>query len=183
MIAMYGQGFHWQHKFCHDSNHHPKKDYSHSSDETNDAAGSLSDNEEEPAQFPVQQWISWDSEGIVQPLTRPKEGEGEETGRSSAGTRWLHKKVCVDREIKSSTLLVLWHPEDLSEEMLTSLDFQSLTNKVKAAAPTLWEVLHWAAYSPEQEKWNIHKDPDMVSFFLVSSNYLWFLIFLFSHIK
>jgi hypothetical protein len=25
--------------------------------------------------------------------------------------------------------------------MLTSLDFQSLTNEVKGAAPTLWEVL------------------------------------------
>ena len=56
-------------------------------------------------------------------------------------------------------LLVLSHPEDLSEEMLTSLDFQFLINKVKAAKPTLWEVLYPAAYSPEQEKWNIHKDP------------------------
>ncbi|KAJ7904125.1 hypothetical protein B0H13DRAFT_2233915 [Mycena leptocephala] len=69
---------------------------------------------------------------------------------------------CIDRGIKLSASLFLSPPEDLSEEQLTSLNFDSFKTEVKSGNPMLWEVLRHAAYSPLQKSRNKHKDPDMV---------------------
>jgi hypothetical protein len=90
-------------------------------------------------------------------------------GSKPAGARWLLEEFalktvcsCIDRGIKLSASLFLSPPEDLSEEQLTSLNFDSFKTEVKSRNPMLWEVLRHAAYSPLQKSRNKHKDPDMV---------------------
>ncbi|KAJ7849914.1 hypothetical protein B0H13DRAFT_1905974 [Mycena leptocephala] len=75
---------------------------------------------------------------------------------------------CIDRGIKLSASLFLSPPEDLSEEQLTSLNFDSFKTEVKSRNPMLWEVLRHAAYSPLQKSRNKHKDPDMVVLNIIS---------------
>lgn len=69
----------------------------------------------------------------------------------------------IDREMKIAAPHFLSPPEDLSEEHLTSLDFNKLKLAVQADTLILWLLLHCAAYTPEQQVQNKHKNPDMVS--------------------
>jgi hypothetical protein len=68
----------------------------------------------------------------------------------------------IDREMKISAPLFLSPPEELSEEHLTSLDFEALKVQVQTSAPNLWLIFRRAAYTPLQEARNKHKHPDMV---------------------
>ncbi|KAJ7722007.1 hypothetical protein B0H16DRAFT_1790019 [Mycena metata] len=74
----------------------------------------------------------------------------------------------IDREMKISATLFLSPPEDLSEEHLTSLDFEDLKVSVQSCAPTLWLIFRRAAYTPLQETRNKHKHPDMVVLNMIS---------------
>ncbi|KAK6971606.1 hypothetical protein R3P38DRAFT_3336690 [Favolaschia claudopus] len=68
----------------------------------------------------------------------------------------------VDTEMKIAAPLFLSPPEDLSEKHLTDLDSGVLKDEVQRSAPILWHLLHRAAYTPEQEARNKHKNPDMM---------------------
>ncbi|KAK7007149.1 hypothetical protein R3P38DRAFT_2793024 [Favolaschia claudopus] len=74
----------------------------------------------------------------------------------------------VDTEMKIAAPLFLSPPEDLSEKHLTDLDFGVLKDQVQRSAPILWHLLHRAAYTPEQEARNKHKNPDMTVLQMVS---------------
>ncbi|KAJ7718800.1 hypothetical protein B0H16DRAFT_1796872 [Mycena metata] len=70
--------------------------------------------------------------------------------------------------MKISAALFLSPPEDLSEEHLTSLDFEDLKVSVQTCAPNLWLIFRRAAYTPLQEARNKHKHPDMVVLNMIS---------------
>ncbi|KAJ7785521.1 hypothetical protein B0H14DRAFT_3584045 [Mycena olivaceomarginata] len=74
----------------------------------------------------------------------------------------------IDREMKISAPLFLSPPEELSEEHLTSLDFEALKVQVQTSAPNLWLIFRRAAYTPLQEARNKHKHPDMVVLNMIS---------------
>ncbi|KAG5640236.1 hypothetical protein DXG03_009734 [Asterophora parasitica] len=112
---------------------------------------------------------------ILQRMYRPPRGRKDGKGGRPAGARRVLREFattciidCVDREMKNSSSLFLSPPEALHEDHLTNVDFTEMITNVKQAAPILWRVLHRAAYTPQQELVNTLKDPDMVSFMLLS---------------
>ncbi|KAJ6625547.1 hypothetical protein B0H10DRAFT_2430336 [Mycena sp. CBHHK59/15] len=74
----------------------------------------------------------------------------------------------IDREMMVSAFLFLSPPEDLSEEHLTALDFHELKGQLQELLPILWQILRRAAYTPQQEARNKHKNPDMVVLHMIS---------------
>ncbi|KAJ7135358.1 hypothetical protein C8R43DRAFT_1132580 [Mycena crocata] len=74
----------------------------------------------------------------------------------------------IDRDMKISAPLFLSPPEELSEEHLTSLDFAKLKLRIQTEAPILWLIFLRAAYTPEQQTHNKHKNPDMVVLNMIS---------------
>ncbi|KAJ6616588.1 hypothetical protein B0H10DRAFT_2390875 [Mycena sp. CBHHK59/15] len=74
----------------------------------------------------------------------------------------------IDREMMVSAFLFLSPPEDLLEEHLTALDFHELKGQLQELLPILWQILRRAAYTPQQEARNKHKNPDMVVLHMIS---------------
>lgn len=99
----------------------------------------------------------------------PRTGHRAKSKKPAGGRRVLldfaTKCVCdaIDREMKLSAPLFLSPPEDLTEEHLTSLDFDGLKASIQKYAPISWSILRRASYTPEQATRNKHKDPEMVS--------------------
>lgn len=69
----------------------------------------------------------------------------------------------IDREIKRTAKFFVSRPELLSKEHLLSLDFRAMIETCRTYAPTMWHLFRNAAYTAEQERHNIRKNPDMVS--------------------
>jgi hypothetical protein len=106
---------------------------------------------------------------ILQRCYNPPRRSGKAHGARPAGARRVlldFATSCIsdmiDREMKLSASLFLSPPEELSEEHLTDLDFGVFMERVQASAPILWQILRRAAYTPEQEKRNKYKNPNMV---------------------
>ncbi|KAJ7168074.1 hypothetical protein C8R43DRAFT_1121280 [Mycena crocata] len=74
----------------------------------------------------------------------------------------------IDREMMVSAFLFFSPPQDLSEEHLTSLDFDELKDQLQQLLPILWRLLRRAAYTPQQDAKNKHKNPDMVVLHMIS---------------
>jgi hypothetical protein len=107
---------------------------------------------------------------ILERWHRPPRRSGSGRGARPAGARQVLEEFaascvssCVEREIKLSAPLFLSPPEELSEEHLTSFDFESFKFQVKRRNPTLWNLLRHSAYSALQESRNKEKDPEMAS--------------------
>ncbi|KAJ7440734.1 hypothetical protein FB451DRAFT_1058621 [Mycena latifolia] len=115
--------------------------------------------------------VSDELPGILERWHKPPRASGARpAGARGPLEQFALKTVCtsIDRGIKLSAPLFLSPPEELSEEHLTSFDFDSFKSKVRMGNPTLWEVIRHAAYSPLQESRNTHKDPDMVVLNIIS---------------
>ncbi|KAJ7259410.1 hypothetical protein C8J57DRAFT_1640173 [Mycena rebaudengoi] len=119
--------------------------------------------------------VSDELPGILRRCYAPPRRAGRPTGKKPAGARQVlleFATTCIsdtiDQEMKVSAHLFLSPPEDLSQEHLTSLDFGKLTKRVQRFAPSLWQILQRAAYTPEQEARNKHKNPDMVVLHIIS---------------
>ncbi|KAJ7256724.1 hypothetical protein C8J57DRAFT_1650115, partial [Mycena rebaudengoi] len=107
---------------------------------------------------------------ILERWHRPPRRSGSGRGARPAGARQVQEEFaascvssCVEREIKLSAPLFLSPPEELSEEHLTSFDFESFKFQVKRRNPTLRNLLRHSAYSALQESRNKEKDPEMAS--------------------
>ncbi len=53
-------------------------------------------------------------------------------------------------------------PSEVSDETLLSITVEDLFKTVKTAAPTMWSLCRSASYTPQQEKQNSKKNPDLV---------------------
>ncbi|KAK7031814.1 hypothetical protein R3P38DRAFT_2522165 [Favolaschia claudopus] len=73
----------------------------------------------------------------------------------------------VDQEMKILAPLFLSPPENLSEEHLTDLDFESLKGEIQGSAPILWNILRRAA-STEVRYQHKNKNPDMIILHMIS---------------
>ncbi|KAJ6499887.1 hypothetical protein DFH09DRAFT_945039 [Mycena vulgaris] len=119
--------------------------------------------------------VSDELPGILERCYNPPRRSHKAKGKRPAGGRRVlleFATTCVsdaiDREMKLSANLFLSPPEDLSEEHLTSLDFDELKVLIQMHAPILWRIFRRAAYTPLQESRNKHKDPDMVVLQMIS---------------
>ena len=99
----------------------------------------------------------------------PSRSEGHQGQRPLAARKVLisfAKRIVneeIDREIKRTAKFFVSRPELLSKEHLLSLDFHAMLETCRTYAPTMWHLFRNAAYTAEQEKHNIRKNPDMVS--------------------
>jgi hypothetical protein len=99
----------------------------------------------------------------------PSRSEGHQGQRPLAARKVLisfAKRIVneeIDREIKRTAKFFVSRPELLSKEHLLSLDFHAMLETCRMYAPTLWHLFRNAAYTAEQDKHNIRKNPDMVS--------------------
>jgi hypothetical protein len=126
--------------------------------------------------------VSDELPGILEWWYSPPRSQKQRKGKRPAGAQQVLSGFatkctvdCIDREMKISASLFLSPSEELSEEHLINLDFANMKAKVKAPAPIFWEILHRAAYTPQQEAWNKHKDPNMVRPTFLSIGYFnWF---------
>ncbi|KAJ7262056.1 hypothetical protein C8J57DRAFT_1719626 [Mycena rebaudengoi] len=112
---------------------------------------------------------------ILERWHRPPRRSGSRQGARPAGARLVLEKFanscvssCIEREIKLSAPLFLSPPKELSEEHLTSFDFNEFKSRVKRRNPTLWSLLRHSAYSALQESRNKEKDPEMVILNIIS---------------
>ncbi|KAJ6611143.1 hypothetical protein B0H10DRAFT_1810255, partial [Mycena sp. CBHHK59/15] len=99
--------------------------------------------------------VSDELSGILEQCYNPPRRGQKAKGKKPAGGRLVlfdFATRCVsnviDWEIKLSAHLFLSPPEDLSEEQLTSLDFDGLKESIKEHAPILWHIFLQAAYTP-----------------------------------
>ncbi|KAJ6520978.1 hypothetical protein DFH09DRAFT_1331466 [Mycena vulgaris] len=116
--------------------------------------------------------VSDELQGILERYYNPpRRSHKAEWKRPAGGRRVLLEfaTTCVfdaiDREMKLFANLFLSPPEDLSEENLTSLDFDELKVLIQMHAPILWRIFRWAAYTPLQESRN---NADMVVVQMIS---------------
>ena len=104
----------------------------------------------------------------------PSRGQGHHGQRPLAATKNIvsfARSIVnreIDGEIKRTAKLFVSGPELLSKEHLLSLDFHALIVECQNLAPTMWDLFRKSAYTPEQEKYNTRKNPDMVSHLLPS---------------
>jgi hypothetical protein len=86
-------------------------------------------------------------------------------GASAYMDAWAEYRVKTKLEKELHTLVQYYRApkEFLSEKYLTSISFTGVMEKFKSMAPTTWSLFRSAAFSRQQEKRKIKKNPDLVS--------------------
>ncbi len=70
----------------------------------------------------------------------------------------------VNKEMRDLAPIMRSPPADFSEETLLAIKLGDIVCQTRKAAPTLWDFLRSASYTPKQEKRNTYKAPDTVSY-------------------
>jgi hypothetical protein len=68
----------------------------------------------------------------------------------------------LDSEMRTLKTIMVSPQEDLSEESLLSVKWESLISGVKSTAPLTWQILRHVAYTKRQESRNNTNNPDAV---------------------
>ncbi|EED81818.1 predicted protein [Postia placenta Mad-698-R] len=85
-------------------------------------------------------------------------------------THWAISCVgdMVTKEMVKIGKVLHSEPEELSEETLLAVKWESLTNTTKQEAPVLWQLLRRCAWTADQDKRNTCKEPDSVMLYTIA---------------
>ncbi|KAJ7061723.1 hypothetical protein C8F01DRAFT_1369202 [Mycena amicta] len=74
----------------------------------------------------------------------------------------------IDKEMEATAPLFRSPRKEMTAKNLIEIDFGEIKAQLQAEAPTLWALLHTAAYTPAQVKKNKKKNPDMIIMHMIS---------------